>query len=143
MGEVPPVYEIYPPEDSSPPPKPGAAVPLAAAAVAVAVAALCMAVLGMLNAGSTASANRSQAAQIRALSAANARLSRELTAQGTELQQVTARLAAADPASDANLITCSDLRSMHLTTTGGGSVSSVPGNVNLSQNPVPLPAHCR
>jgi hypothetical protein len=39
-------------------------------------------------------------------------------------------------------ITCRDLQRVGLTMTTSGTVSSVPGTVNLSQSPVRIPAHC-
>jgi hypothetical protein len=76
-----------------------------------------------------------QAAQIRGLNQANARLS-------TQLSQVSATLAGQNPSADTDLITCADLRHMGLEVTTGGSVSSVPGSVDLSQTPAQIPAHC-
>ena len=58
------------------------------------------------------------------------------------LSGLSARLAASDPSADTNLITCADLARMGLTTTTGGSVSSVPGSVSLNTTRVPIPAHC-
>jgi hypothetical protein len=82
-----------------------------------------------------------QATQIHQLYQANSRLAGELSAQGTQLSAVAARVA--DPAVNPSLITCRDLRQLGLVATSGGSVSAVPGNVSLSQSPVPIPGHCR
>jgi hypothetical protein len=108
--------------------------------------ALGVGILGQLHENNVSSA---QSAQIHALDSSNTRLARELATDNNQLSQMSAKLAAmgakvtaTDPASDSSLITCGDLRRMDLTATTGGSVSSVPGNVNLSQAPVPLPAHC-
>jgi hypothetical protein len=79
--------------------------------------------------------NSGQAAQIHALNQSNARMSGQLSV-------VAAALSGQNPADDTNLITCADLRKMGLSVTTGGSVSSVPGSVNLSQNAVRIPAHC-
>lgn len=81
-----------------------------------------------------------QGVQIRQLYQANSRLADQLSAQST---QMSAGLAASNPAADSNLITCRDLKSMALVATNGGSVSAVPGSVSLSQSAVPMPGHCR
>ena len=76
-----------------------------------------------------------QAAQIHALNQANARMS-------LQLSQMNSALNGQNPSTDPDLLTCADLRKMGLTITAGGSVSSVPGTVSLSQIPVRIPAHC-
>ncbi len=106
---------------------------------AIAVAALGLSIVGLLHASNV---SKLQAAQIHLLDQANTRLAGELSAQSTQLSQMSARLAAADPASDSSLITCRDLRNMGLVATNGGSVSSVPGAVSLNQSAVPMPGHC-
>jgi hypothetical protein len=102
-----------------------------AAILAIAVALAVMAG-GLMHADSV---NSGQAAQIRGLNQANARMS-------LQISQMAATLSGQNPASDTDLVTCGDLRHMGLTVTTGGSVSSVPGSVDLSSNPVRLPAHC-
>jgi uncharacterized protein HemX len=102
------------------------------AVIVVIAIALVLAIGGLMHANSV---NGGQAAQIRSLNQANARMS-------LQISQMTATLSGQNPASDTDLITCADLRRMGLTLTTGGSVSSVPGTVNLSQNPVRIPAHC-
>ena len=84
-----------------------------------------------------------QTTQIHGLDQSYSRLAGEYAALSNRQAQTSAQVAASDPASDSNLITCSDLRHMHLATVNSGSVSSVPGTVDLSQNPVPLPGHCK
>lgn len=84
-----------------------------------------------------------QATQIHGLDQSNTNLAGELSQLSNRLTGMSAQVSAADPASDSSLVTCADLRHMGLTTTTGGSVSSVPGTVDLSRAPVPLPGHCR
>jgi len=95
------------------------------AVIAVVAAGLILAIGGLMHADSV---NAGQAAQIRALNQANARMSGQLSQM--------------NPASDTKLVTCGDLRKMGLTVTTGGTVSSVPGSVSLAQNPIRIPAHC-
>jgi hypothetical protein len=80
-----------------------------------------------------------QQTQIHQLYQANSRLAGQLSAQSTQLGQVSAGLATENP----SLITCRDLKNMALTAITGGSVSAVPGNVSLSTNTIPLPGHCK
>jgi uncharacterized protein HemX len=91
----------------------------------------------------------SQAAEIHLLDQSNTRLAQEQAADVTQRDQVSAqlaqmssRLAAADPSS--SLITCADLRHIRLMVVSGGTVSAVPGSVNLAESsmPFPLPRHC-
>jgi hypothetical protein len=109
------------------------------AVAAVALAAAVVAIIMLLHARNVSS---SQAAQIHALDQANTRLTSTLIAEQDRLAQTSARITKTDPADDANLITCSDLKRMNLKATTGGSVSSVPGTVTMTQNLVTLPAHC-
>jgi hypothetical protein len=102
------------------------------AVIVVIAVALVFMVGGLVHADNV---NSGQAAQIRSLNQANARMS-------LQLSQMNSALSGQNPAADSNLVTCADLRKMGLTITTGGSVSSVPGTVNLSQNPVRIPAHC-
>jgi hypothetical protein len=98
-------------------------------AVMTAIAlALVLTIAGLMHADNV---NAGQAAQIRGLDAANARLSGGLSV-------MTAALAGQDTA----LISCADLRHMALTVITGGSVSAVPGPVSLTLGPVRLPGHC-
>lgn len=106
---------------------------------AIAVAALGLSIVSLLHLDNV---SELQATQIRLLDQANTRLAGELSAESTQLSQMTVRLAGADPASDSNLVTCRDLKNMGLVATNGGSVSSVPGPVSLSQSAVPMPGHC-
>ena len=102
------------------------------AVIAVIAIALVLTIGGLMHADNV---NAGQAAQIRSLNQANARLM-------TEQSEMNAALNGQNPAADTNLVTCADLRKMGLTIATGGSVSSVPGTVSLSQNPVRIPAHC-
>jgi len=110
----------------------GLRVLMIATGVAILAVALAFMAGGLVHADSV---NSGQAAQIRGLNQANARMS-------LQISQMTATLSGQNPASDTDLVTCGDLRHMGLTVTTGGSVSSVPGSVDLSSNPVRLPAHC-
>jgi hypothetical protein len=133
-------YTIRPEDDTenvpSVPPRlsPGVRIYLAGtgAAILVLAVALVLTVAGLMHAGSV---NAGQAAQIRSLNQANARLS-------VQSSQMNAALNGQNPAADASLVTCTDLRRMGLVVTTGGSVSSVPGTVSLRQAPVRLPGHC-
>lgn len=84
-----------------------------------------------------------QGNQIHGLDKNSIRQSQEIAGLSTKQAQTSAQLAASDPASDSSLITCSDLRHMNLTTTTGGSVSAVPGTVQLNTSPARMPGHCR
>jgi hypothetical protein len=94
--------------------------------------ALVLTIGGLMHANTV---NTGQAAQIRSLNQANARLM-------TEQSEMNAALNGQNPAADTNLVTCGDLRKMALTVTTGGTVSSVPGTVSLTQSPARIPAHC-
>jgi hypothetical protein len=142
MGDIESTYEIREPEDKPPPRPKASAAGVALTAVGIA-AALCLALAALAIAAHAGKVSTSQAAQIRALDQSNTRLAGELAADSSQLAGMSARLAAADPASDSALITCADLRRMNLLATTGGSVSAVPGPVSLSQSAVALPAHCR
>jgi len=106
---------------------------------ATAVAALCVAIVGLLQANNV---SKLQATQIHQLDQANTRLAGELSAEDTQLSQMSAKLAAADPAYDSNLITCKDLQNMGLITTNGAGIVTG-GGISLNQSAVPLPAHCK
>jgi hypothetical protein len=106
---------------------------------AIAVAALGLSIAGLLHASNV---SKLQATQIHQLDQANIRLASELSAQSTQLSQMSARLAAADPAYDSNLITCRDLQNMGLTATNGASIVTG-GGISLNQSAVSLPGHCR
>jgi hypothetical protein len=103
------------------------------------VAAFATGLVGLLHENNV---SRLQATQIRELESANTRLAGELSAESSQLTQVSAKLAAADPASDSNLITCRDLRTMGLMATNGAGIVTG-GGISLNQSPVPLPGHCK
>jgi hypothetical protein len=107
-------------------------VAITGAVVAVIAVGLVLAIGGLMHADNV---NAGQAAQIRGLNQANARLM-------TEQSEMNAALNGQNPAAETNLVTCDDLRKMGLTVITGGSVSSVPGAVSLSQSPARMPAHC-
>jgi hypothetical protein len=117
-------------------PHPGTGIRVYMAATGAVITAIALALVltiaGLMHADNV---NAGQAAQIRGLDAANARLSGQLSV-------VAAALAGQDPAADPALITCADLRQMALTLITGGSVSAVPGPVSLATAPVRLPGHC-
>lgn len=106
---------------------------------ATAVAAIGLAIVGLMHANNV---SKLQATQIHQLDQANTRLAGQLSAADTQLSQMSARLAAADPAYDSNLITCKDLQSMGLIATSGAGIVTG-GGISLNQSAVPLPAHCR
>jgi hypothetical protein len=107
-------------------------VAITGAVVAVIAVGLVLAIGRLMHADNV---NAGQAAQIRALNQADARLM-------TEQSEINAALNGQNPAADTNLVTCGDLRKMALTVTTGGTVSSVPGAVSLTQSPARIPAHC-
>jgi hypothetical protein len=109
------------------------------AATALAALALVFSIVGLSHANNVGNL---QATQIHQLDQANTRLAGELSAVSTQLSQMAARLAAADPASDSNLITCRDLQSMGLIATNGASIVTG-GGISLNQNAVSLPGHCK
>jgi len=106
---------------------------------ATALAALSLSIVGLLQANNVSNL---EATQIHQLNQASTRLAGELSAESTQLSQMAARLAAADPASDSNLITCRDLQSMGLIATNGASIVTG-GGISLNQNAVSLPGHCK
>jgi hypothetical protein len=108
----------------------------------IAVAALWAAAISLVMLLHARNISSAQATQIRALNQANTHLAGEVAALSTRQTQTSAQVAAADPAADSSLITCTDLKHMRLMTATGGSVSSVPGTVSLTQSPVSLPQHC-
>ena len=110
-----------------------------AATALAALAALSLSIVGLLHANNVSNL---QATQIHQLNQASTRLAGELSAESTQLSQMAARLAAADPASDSNLITCRDLQSMGLIATNGASIVTG-GGISLNQNAVSLPGHCK
>ena len=119
------------------------AMVLAVIASCVAGVAIIGAVIAIVLYFGARSTSSFQTTQIHGLDQSYSRLAGEYAALSNRQAQTSAQVAASDPASDSNLITCSDLRHMHLATVNSGSVSSVPGTVDLSQNPVPLPGHCK
>lgn len=106
---------------------------------AIAVAALALSIVGLLHASNV---SKFQATQIHQLDQANTRLAGDLSAESTQLSQMSARLAAADPASDSSLITCRDLQNMGLIATNGASIVTG-GGISLNQSAVSLPGHCK
>jgi len=106
---------------------------------ATAVTALGLSVLALLHANNV---SKLQATQIHQLDQANTRLAGELAAESTQLSQMAARLAAADPAYDSNLVTCRDLQNMGLIATNGASIVTG-GGISLNQSAVALPGHCK
>jgi hypothetical protein len=115
------------------------------AAVTMAVAALIIAVLAGAGLMHDSKLIASQAAELRLLDSSNTRLAQQQSADTAQLAQVSTRVTAADPASDSNLITCADLRSIKLTVVNGATVYAVPGNVDLTtgSETFPVPKHCR
>lgn len=141
MNDIQATYEVHEPDDGKPTSKAGAAQ--LALTMAGIIAALAISALAFVH-----SSNTGEAAQIRALAASNTRLAGELATQNTEIARLrsqlagmSARVTAASPANDTSLITCGDLRSMRLYETTGASIQAG-GSIGLSQDPVPLPAHC-
>ena len=110
-----------------------------AATALAALAALSLSILGLLHANNV---SKLQATQIHQLDQANTRLAGELAAESTQLSQMAARLAAADPAYDSNLVTCRDLQNMGLIATNGASIVTG-GGISLNQSAVALPGHCK
>jgi hypothetical protein len=117
---------------------------IAWAATGLAILALAGAAFGWVHETQVASG---LAVQIRGLDQSNTRMAGEISqlsghqaTMSASQARMSARMSSADPAS--SLITCKDLRAMDLTTVSGGSVSSVPGTVNLSYGAVQLPKHC-
>jgi hypothetical protein len=108
----------------------------------IAAAALVTAVISIMLLLHARSVSSFQTSQIHAVDQSNTRLAQEIAGLSNRQSEISAQVAAADPASDSNLITCRDLRNMGLMATTGGSISSVPGTVSLNQSPVSLPAHC-
>jgi len=106
---------------------------------ATAVTALGLSVLALLHANNV---SKLQATQIHQLDQANTRLAGELAAESTQLSQMAAKLAAADPAYDSNLVTCRDLQNMGLIATNGASIVTG-GGISLNQSAVALPGHCK
>lgn len=106
---------------------------------ATAVAAAGLAIVGLLHANNV---GKLQATQIHQLDQANTRLAGELSGEDTQLSRMSAKLAAADPAYDTNLITCKDLQNMGLIATNGAGIVTG-GGISLNQSAVPLPAHCK
>jgi len=104
-----------------------------------AVAAISLAIVSLLHASNV---GKLQATQIHQLDQANTRLAGELSAEDTQLSQMSAKLAAANPAYDSDLITCKDLQNMGLIATNGAGIVTG-GGISLNQSAVPLPAHCK
>lgn len=142
MGDGPVTYAIPEPQpDSDKPPKPGtSAVQLALTLFGI-ILALTVAVLALLHSSSADSTVALQATRIQNLESANTRMAGQLAALSNRQTQMSAQVSAADPANDSTLITCADLRHMHLTATTGGSIEAG-GVIGLGENPVPLPGHC-
>jgi hypothetical protein len=144
--DIPASYEIVPGEGCAGQLSPrhlsitlGTGLALTAIIAAAALVTAAISITLLLHARNASS---SQTAQIHALDQSNTRLALEVAGLSNHQSQMSAQVAAADPSSDSNLITCTDLRHMGLMATDGASVSSVPGTVSLSQSPVSLPAHC-
>jgi hypothetical protein len=140
MGEIPAEYELNEPE---PKPRQPVNVPQLVLTIAGFTGTLCVALFALAGVFHANGTSAFQAKKIQNLDTSNTRLAAENAALSMQLSQLSARLSAADPSSDASLVTCSDLRQMRLTVITGGSVSSVPGSVSLSQSAVALPAHCK
>jgi hypothetical protein len=137
--QIPATYQLHPIQEVKHM-KIGRAVLAAAGTIAAtAVAALSVSIVGLSHANNV---SKLQATQIHQLDQANTRLAGELSAESTQLTQMAARLAAADPASDSNLITCRDLQAMGLIATDGASIVTG-GGISLNQSAVPLPGHCK
>ena len=134
--EIPATYELRP---EKPREVKGMNIVRTSLVIAGIVAALAIGIVGILHANNV---SRLQATQIRQLESSNTRLADELSAQSNQLSQMSARLAAADPASDSNLITCRDLHNMGLMSINGASIVTG-GGISLNQSAVPLPAHCK
>lgn len=135
--EIPATYQLHPEVKHTK----IARTMLAAAGIitAIAVAALGLSIVSLLHADNV---SKLQATQIHQLDQANTRLAGQLSAESTQLSHMSARLAAADPAYDSNLITCQDLQNMGLNATNGASIVTG-GGISLNQNAVPLPDHCK
>ena len=136
--EIPATYHLNPTREMKHM-KIARAILVAGIIAATAVAALGLAIVGLLHANNV---SKLQATQIHLLNQANTRLAGELSAESTQLSQMSAKLVAADPAYDSNLITCKDLQNMGLITTNGAGIVTG-GGINLNQSAVPLPAHCK
>lgn len=143
--ETPPLPET-PPEYVPPPFTPPAWVTIAW--VIIGIVALLGAGLALYNWANSSKTGGSTSASISTLDQSQTRLAGEVSAQR---QQITSlhRVVAADSSALSALrakvdddISCADLAKMKLLETTGGSVSSVPGSVDLSQSPVPLPKPC-
>ena len=134
--EIPATYELRPKEPGD---VNGMNIVKASLVIAGIVAALAIGIVGILHANNV---SRTQTTQIRQLESSNTRLAGELSAASNQLSQMSAKLAAADPASDSNLITCRDLHNMSLMGINGASIVTG-GGISLNQSAVPLPAHCK
>ena len=124
----------------------------ASGAMVLAVIASCVAGVALIVATVTITlymgqrnVTRSQAAQIHALDQSNTNLAGKLAALSNKQAQISAQVAA--DSSNSDLVTCSDLKEMGLTSVSGGSgsVTSVPGTVyiDLSTSRIKLPRHCQ
>jgi hypothetical protein len=135
--DAPTSYEIYPEK----PREPGQWTFTRIGLIVAGIVAVAIMVIQSLAITHLSTISGAQATQIHQLYQANSRLAGQVSAQGTQLSQVSAKVA--DPAVNPSLITCHDLRNMALIAITGASVSSVPGSVNLSQSAVPIPGHCK
>ena len=143
-------YEEPPPTETQPqqPPSFRPATTVMVIAVIAVVLALFAFALGGLAFLHSSKTGGSTSASISTLDQSQTRFAGEVSAQR---QQITSlhRVVAADSSALSALrakvdddISCADLAKMKLLETTGGSVSSVPGSVDLSQSPVPLPKPC-
>jgi len=137
--EIPATYQLHPIQEVKHM-KIGRVVLVAAGIIAAtAVAALSVSIVSLSHVNNV---SKLQATQIHQLDQANTRLAGELAAESTQLSQMAARLAAADPAYDSNLVTCRDLQNMGLIATNGASIVTG-GGISLNQSAVALPGHCK
>jgi hypothetical protein len=137
--EIPATYQLRPIQEVKHMKIASTVMAAAGIIAAAAFAALSLSIVALLHGDNVSNL---QATQIHQLDQANTRLAGELSAASTQLSQMGVKLAAADPASDSNLITCRDLQAMALIATNGAGIVTG-GGISLNQSAVPLPGHCK